>query len=202
MVDEIVKYVASHASWAGPMVFLLSFGESFVFLGLFVPSTAVMIAAGALIPSGTLNFWPLVIGCAAGAIAGDAICFWLGHRYGQLIAHTWPFARHPELLKRGLTVIQRHAGKSILIGRFFHPLRTIIPLAAGIARMPTRKFWIANILSVLVWAPALLLPGSLTVEALRVVHGAQFREWALLAVIVAASVLVWIVKRAYFMAKR
>ena len=63
MVHDIVDFIARHAIWAGPIMFLLSFGESFAFLSLLFPGTTVMVAAGAFIPSGILNFWPLVIGC-------------------------------------------------------------------------------------------------------------------------------------------
>jgi len=183
-------------------MFLLSFGESFAFLSLLFPGTTVMIAAGAFIPSGTLKFWPLVIACVTGATAGDAISFWLGRRYGHLIERLWPFTRHPELLARGFNFFQRNGGKSIFIGRFFGPLRAVIPLVAGISTMPANRFWIANILSALVWAPALLLPGTFTVTGLRLLHAATDREWALLAVSAALVVLaIWMAIKAYFAAR-
>ena len=59
----------------------------------------------------------------------------------------------------------RHGGKSVFIGRFFGPVRAVIPLAAGIMRMPPRLFWIANVTSALVWAPMLLLAGDGIAEA-------------------------------------
>jgi len=202
MVHEIVNFVAAHASWAGPIMFLLSFGESFAFLSLLFPGTTVMIAAGAFIPSGTLKFWPLVIACVTGATAGDAISFWLGRRYAHLIAQTWPFTRHPELLTRGFAFFQQQGGKSIFIGRFFGPLRAVIPLVAGISKMSPGRFWVANILSALVWAPALLLPGTFTVAGLRALHAVEDREWALLAVIAALIVVaIWMATKVYFTAR-
>lgn len=199
MVQDIVNFVAAHASWAGPIMFLLSFGESFAFLSLLFPGTTVMIAAGAFIPGGTLKFWPLVIACVTGATAGDAISFWLGRRYGHLIERVWPFTRHPELLTRGFAFFQRNGGKSIFIGRFFGPLRAVIPLVAGISKMSPGRFWVANILSALVWAPALLLPGTFAVAGLRVLHAAKEREWAPLAVLAALIVLaIWAAMKAYF----
>src|SRR5216683_3288370 len=50
-------------------------------------------------------------------------------------------------------------------GRFFGPMRAVIPLAAGIMRMPRGRFWVANIASALVWAPMLLLVGDAVGEA-------------------------------------
>ena len=58
----------------------------------------------------------------------------------------------------------RHGGKSVFIGRFFGPVRAVIPLAAGVMRMPRGRFWFANVTSALVWAPMLLLAGDLVGE--------------------------------------
>jgi membrane protein DedA with SNARE-associated domain len=196
MVHDIVDFIGRHASWAGPIMFGLAFGESFAFLSLLFPGTTIMIAAGAFIPGGTLDFWPLVIGCVTGAIAGDAISFWLGRRYGYLIARVWPFSRRPELLARGFAFFERHGGKSVFIGRFFGPLRAVIPLVAGIARMPSRRFWLANVLSALVWAPVLLLPGALTVWAARSLQIEREWQWISIAAIAAAvAIAIWAARK-------
>jgi len=55
---------------------------------------------------------------------------------------------------------ERHGGKSVFIGRFFGPIRAVIPLAAGIMQMPRGRFWFANVTSALVWAPMLLFVGD------------------------------------------
>ncbi len=70
---------------------------------------------------------------------GDAISYWLGLRYGHLTETRWPFTRHPELLPRGYAFFDRHGVKSVFIGRFFGPLRAVIPLVAGITRMPRAR---------------------------------------------------------------
>lgn len=46
------------------------------------------------------------------------------------------------------------------IGRFFGPLRAVIPLVAGICAMPKHYFQLANLLSAMVWAFAILAPGA------------------------------------------
>jgi membrane protein DedA with SNARE-associated domain len=51
------------------------------------------------------------------------------------------------------------------MGRFFGPIRAIVPLVAGLLHMPPHRFYIANVLSALIWAPAYLLPGMLLGEA-------------------------------------
>ena len=51
---------------------------------------------------------------------------------------------------------------AIFIGRFFGPLRASVPLVAGIFRMPSLQFQIANFTSAFVWAAALLTLGDWT----------------------------------------
>jgi membrane protein DedA with SNARE-associated domain len=196
MIHEIVDFIGRHAIWAGPIMFAVAFGESFAFASLLFPGTAIMIAAGAFIPSGTLGPWPLLIGCIAGATSGDAVSYWLGRRYGHLVERVWPFPRHPELLARGYAFFERHGGKSVFIGRFFGPLRAVIPLVAGITKMPTARFWIANVTSAFVWAPALLLPGALTALFVQSLHVAKDVKWLLLAVLIALIVgAIWAVRK-------
>ncbi len=196
MIHDIIAFIGRHAVWAGPIMFAVSFGESFAFVSLLIPGTAIMLAAGAFIPSGTLHVWPLLIGCIAGATTGDAISFWLGHRYGHLVERVWPFTRHPEMLKRGHAFFERHGGKSVFIGRFFGPFRAVVPLVAGISKMPTVRFWVANMSSALVWAPMLLLPGVLTATFVHTLHVAKSLEWLLLATVLMLIVgALWAVKK-------
>ena len=76
----------------------------------------------------------------------------------------WPFTRQPHLLSTGILFFQRHGGKSVFIGRFFGPIRAVVPLVAGIMQMRRDHFWLANVTSALVWAPMLLLAGDLVGE--------------------------------------
>jgi membrane protein DedA with SNARE-associated domain len=119
-----------------------------------------MVAAGALVPSGALSRWPLLFAGAIGATMGDALSYWIGARFKHVVPRLWPFTRHPDWLDRGHAFFTRHGGKSVFIGRFFGPVRAVIPLAAGMMEMPTRNFWVANIGSAIVWAPAVALPGA------------------------------------------
>ncbi len=165
IVHTFVHFIRLHAAWAGPAMFVVSFGESFVGLSLLFPGTTIMVIAGTLVrwplnPHGVLDVWPLLVGGILGAVTGDAISFWFGRRFGHLLEQHWYFVRHPELLARGYSFFERFGTASVFVGRFFGPVRAAIPLVAGIMEMSWRQFWIANIGSALVWAPALLLLGT------------------------------------------
>jgi membrane protein DedA with SNARE-associated domain len=160
LVQPTLAFVAQHADWAVAIMFVAAFGESLAFLSLLFPGTTLLIAAGTLMSAGTLPYVPVVLGAIAGAVLGDALSFWVGRRWGGGIARIWPFTRHPDLLPSGIAFFERHGGKSVFIGRFFGPMRAVIPLAAGVLRMEPGRFWLANIVSAVVWAPMLLLVGD------------------------------------------
>jgi len=160
LVQPALSFIAAHANWAAAIMFLTAFGESFAFLSLLFPGTTLLIAAGTLMSGGTLPYTPVLIGAVLGATLGDTVSYWLGRRFGPGIARLWPFTRHPEMLPNGNRFFARHGGKSVFIGRFFGPVRAVIPLAAGVMEMPRGRFWAANFGSALVWAPMLLFVGD------------------------------------------
>ena len=161
LAEPLLDFIRTHQDWAVAVIFIMAFGESLAFLSLLFPGTTLLIAAGALIKGGTLPFLPIMLAAVIGAVLGDSVSYWIGRRFGGAIARVWPFSRNPELLPAGMRFFERHGGKSVFIGRFFGPVRCVIPLAAGIMMMPRGRFWVANVTSALVWAPMLLLAGDL-----------------------------------------
>ncbi len=158
-LQPLFDWIAQHPTWAGLIVFLIALIESLAIVGLFIPGAVLMLAIGALIGTDTLAFWPTFWWAVAGAVVGDGVSFWLGHHYKQRLRCLWPFSRYPALLDHGERFLAQHGGKSVLFGRFFGPARAIVPVSAGIMGMSPSRFFIANVLSALVWAPAFLLPG-------------------------------------------
>ncbi|HEY2446098.1 MAG TPA: DedA family protein [Rhizomicrobium sp.] len=198
-IAAVVAFIAHHAAWTFPIMFVTAFGESFVFLSLLFPGTTIIVAAGLLIPGRTLPLFPLLSGAILGAVLGDTVSWWLGLHYGHLLDKSWPFTRHPELLVQGRSFFRRFGVASVFIGRFFGPLRATIPLLAGISKMPPLPFWLSNIASAAIWAPALLLPGSAIVLLMDDLPTSRF--WKLvagIALIVCLGIGAWFVRRRLF----
>jgi membrane protein DedA with SNARE-associated domain len=156
----LADFVRQHQSWAAPIAGLLAFAESLAFLSLIIPAWSALVAIGALVGAGSLDFAPVWIAGAVGAALGDWISFWLGYRYKERVGHIWPLSRYPHMLRRGVRFFQRWGAVGIAIGRFSGPLRATVPVAAGIFEMPWLIFQIANFTSAFLWAGALLAPGA------------------------------------------
>lgn len=158
--DTIVEFVRHHESWAPFVAAALAFGESIAFLSLLVPATVILVGIGALVGTADLPFWTIWLGAALGAAVGDALSYWIGWRFKYAAFRVWPLSRHPEMITRGERFFHRFGPWAVFIGRFFGPARAVIPLIAGIFRMPAILFQSANLASAFLWAFVLLAPGA------------------------------------------
>ncbi len=157
----ILDFVRAHQEFAAPIVGLLAFGESLALVSLLIPATVMLIGIGALIGASGIDFWPIYFGAVVGAGLGDWLSYWLGRHYHAQIARMWPLSKKPELLPKGHAFFEKWGWPGVFIGRFFGPLRAIVPLVAGTCDMPHVPFQIANWSSAFLWAGLLLAPGAL-----------------------------------------
>lgn len=170
MISQVAAFITTHGVWAAPIIGMLAFGESLAVIGLFIPATTLMIAVGGLIGTGTLNGIP-VIGCAiVGAALGDWISYLMGRRVGPSIYRRWPLNRHKLAVARARLFFRRFGFATIFLGRFLGPMRAIVPLVAGVMKMPRRPFQIANVTSAVVWVPALFAPGYLAAKSMGAIE--------------------------------
>lgn len=197
---QVVDCIVSSRGWAGPLVAGLAFAESMAVLGLLVPFTAVLVASGVLLASGTLDPWVVLPWGIAGASLGDAVSYWIGRRLGHRVHRLWPFSRDPELLARGHRFFLRWGVLSVCLGRFFGPLRAVVPLVAGMMEMPQTRFQLANVGSAIVWLPALMLPGAIAGSLFEHVPG--FGEQAFAYVFIAFAALPVLVGLVCWLRKR
>lgn len=164
MLEQILhgmtEFVKEHQVWAAPLVFFFAFGESLAVLSLFLPATALLLAMGVLIGETGIPFLPVWLAAIAGAYCGDWISYFVGFYYKERIGYMWPLRKYPDLLVRGHDFFERWGIYSVFLGRFFGPLRAIVPLVAGITAMPKMPFQFTNFASAVVWATVMLAPGA------------------------------------------
>lgn len=160
-IQPYLDYFSQNPGWAIAIVFFIAFGEALLIIGLFVPSTAVLVGAGMLVGTGHLEFWPVFLATTIGAIAGDQISYWAGRLFGERLKTMWPLNRYPQLVARGEDFVRSHGGKSIAIGRFVPGVKAVVPGIVGMFGMGQAYFATVNFSSGLVWAAAHIFPGML-----------------------------------------
>lgn len=195
MLSQFVDFLGAHQMLAIFFAFLVAFGEALLILGLFVPSTTVLVGLGALIGLGKMAFLPVFLATVAGAIAGDALSFWAGVHWKERIRTFWPFSRYGALMDKGEGFIARHGGKSIFIVRFIPGVKSVVPTIAGMMGMSVTRFALVNVGSAFVWAAAHLLPAIALGRGLQVAHTANPRFAILAGLGLAVALIGWAAMR-------
>ncbi len=162
--EAVLRFIGANGHLAPVVVFALAFGESLAFVSLLLPATAILLGAGGLLGAAGVGFWPVWAAAVLGAVLGDWVSYRLGYHFKSAIAGYWPLSRRPDLLARGQAFFARWGVLGVFLGRFFGPLRSAVPLVAGICAMPALPFQLANVASALIWALGVLAPGRLAIR--------------------------------------
>ncbi|REJ66733.1 MAG: DedA family protein [Planctomycetota bacterium] len=118
--------------------------------GLPIPEEIPIVAAGVLSAHGTLDpVWAFGV-CLLGALLGDAVVYSIGRYLG----HDF-FKRHPHLAKfvhedreqQMEQLIKKHGLRIFFAARFMVGVRAPIYLAAGVLRVPWRRFLAVDFVS-------------------------------------------------------
>ncbi|MDQ2069653.1 DedA family protein [Natronospira bacteriovora] len=165
LVAELGQWMRTHYILASLVIFLLLLLESLLLIGWFIPAVLLLIMAGGLIAVEALQPLPVLIAALSGAFIGASMNYWFGRHYRDRISSLWPFSRRPDLISRGRLFFRRYGSRSLFLARFTKPLRPLMPAVAGMVRMPPRRFYFANMLSIGVWAPGYLLLGFTAVSS-------------------------------------
>lgn len=123
-------------------------------VGLPLPASLLLTAAGAFAGGGQLDLMAL-LACAIGpTAAGNAIGYWLGRRGGAEVLERWGARLKigAETVVRAERFFARWGGLAVLLSRFpLSPLSPVINILAGAGRYPFRPFVLANLVGVTLW---------------------------------------------------
>jgi membrane protein DedA with SNARE-associated domain len=166
-------------------------------VGLPVPEETVLTLGGYLAWRGQLRFPMVVLVAIASAITGDNIGYWLGRAYGQRVLDRLT-ATSPKGAARARAFVLRHGALAVFAARFVTGLRFMAGPLAGSTGLPPGRFFTANLLGAVVYAPIVVGAGYAvgyglgdSIERLR--RGVGDAERVVLAVLALAAVGAWIV---------
>lgn len=186
-----IEHLGVLAYW---VVFLVSTLESTVVVGLIIPGTTIIIFVGFLVAQEVLDLGDVIWYVALGGIIGDAISFYLGRRGTNLFKNENKYLKAAYLAK-GEEFFGRWGSMSIVLARFIGPLRPMVPFAAGLSKMPAKKFLILNVLSGFAAAAVYVLIGYFFGEAWGRAHAWISHFKAGLLILVAALLAGYLIRK-------
>ena len=194
--QAVAAWIAANPGLTWAVAFTVATAESIVVVGALVPGTPILLALGAAASLGHASLPGIVAAAVTGAVVGDGVSYWLGHRHRDRLRGGWPFVGRPALLARGEAFFTRWGAAGVAFARFLPGVRAVVPVVAGMLGMRPAVFYVANVLSALVWAPLHVLPGA-AVGWLAAWHLPADLDDLALPAIVACGVSVWLLHRVW-----
>lgn len=162
--------------WGGYLILVaIVFCETGLLVGFFLPGDSLLITAGLVAATGTLDIWLLNLLLIPAAIIGDSVGYAIGYRAGPRL-----FTKEESLLFSRKHLIRtrefydRYGGKTIVLARFIPLIRTFAPVVAGIGQMQYRRFLFFNVFGGVLWVASLswagYLLGTLIPDISRYIH--------------------------------
>jgi membrane-associated protein len=148
------------------VLFAIVFTETGLLVGFFLPGDSLLITAGLVAATGTLDIWWLNGLLAAAAVAGDSVGYAIGWRAGsRLFTRPRSLLFNPRHVERTRAFYARHGAKTIVIARFVPIVRTFAPVVAGVGQMEYRRFLLYNVAGGVGWVTSMTWAGYLLGQA-------------------------------------
>ena len=151
-IEDFIAWIERNHDWLPLIMLVFAAAETTAFLSILIPSTAVLVAVGALAATGAVSFWPLWAGATLGAMIGSGFSYWLGRRFGSAVLQMRPLKDHPEMVEKTQLAFAKYGPVTILIGHFTTVFRPVVFLMAGMSAMTTARFLFWNSLGCVAWA--------------------------------------------------
>jgi membrane protein DedA with SNARE-associated domain len=182
--------------------FIVRHGEAFVFLyvladqlGVPVPAVPALLAMGALAAVGKISFPLALLLSVVASVGADLVWYTLGRtRGGGVLRLVCKVSLEPDsCVRRTENVFLRYGISALIFAKFVPGLSTVAPPLAGIVGVSLPRFVAYSSLAALLWAGAWGGLGYVAGDALERVVSQSGRLGTVLAVLVAAVVVGYVV---------
>lgn len=159
---DVEALITNAGTWGLVLVCAIVFVETGLLVGFLLPGDTLLVITGVLTFTGVIPFpiWFVVLCIFISAVAGDQLGYYIGKKSGPAIFERKSngfFSK--KSVARTQHFFDRFGGWAVTIARFIGVVRTIAPVAAGVGKMPYRKFLFFNILGAFLWGVGLTLLG-------------------------------------------
>lgn len=194
-MDHLIQIVKSlsqnHAFLCYLVVFLVSYLESFAFVGLIMPGAGFAFSIGIMAYHGFFNLSYLIIAGAIGAILADISSFYLAIFLKDKSVLLWLKKRYILYFEKGEIFFKKYGSISIFLGRFIGFTRPVIPFIAGLLKMDAKIFLTYCTLSGILWGIAYYGAGYLMGMGISLIPGKEIK----IILIIIALITIIVIKK-------
>ncbi len=130
-------------------------------LGIPLPGTTMLLAAGYMVGTGILNLWGTTAASVTACFLGTAGGYAIGRKYGgPLLGKVkWLRVSH-ERLRHMEHFFKRYGAKGVFFARFVSILHPVIGLLSGIGKTPLKPFLFYNFIGSVAYVALYTLAGK------------------------------------------
>lgn len=144
------------------IICLVVYGTTGLFFCFFIPSSAVVFAAGVLAATGDLhyNFFFVSGLLIAAAVLGNMTGYWFGRKVGPLLYKR----KDSKLFRRqhlaaAEAFYRKYGGLALTVGMFLPIIRTFAPIVAGMVRVNFRRLMLLTVAGSVLWILSFISAG-------------------------------------------
>lgn len=157
--EHLIQSFGTFALWGIALVIVIETGLLFPFL----PGDSLLFTAGLFAGRGDIDVpvWAVALILGLAALIGPQSGFWIGRLAGPRIFRR-PDSRFfkQAYIHKTHAFFNKYGGRAIVLGQFVPFVRTYIPVAAGVGKMPYPRFLGFNVIGALVWGVGVTLLGA------------------------------------------
>ena len=154
-------FIDRYGTWALAAICVVIIVETGL-LFPFLPGDSLLFTAGLFTGTGQIHLpiWAVAGIIGAAAFIGPQSGYWIGRLSGPKIFNR-PDSRFfkKAYIDRTHAFFERYGGRAIVLAQFVPFVRTYIPVAAGVGKMPYSRFVRFNIIGALVWGVGVTMLG-------------------------------------------
>lgn len=153
-IIEFIETIGYVGTWA------VLFIEGAFFFGIFFPGDSLLFPIGILASQHVFNLWIMLPGCAIAAFLGNLAGYEIGKRWGPMLIQKYGEKYiKPHYLKKCDYFFEKYGAFTVVIARFIHFARTLVPFMAGMSHMNYGLFLAYSALGAILWAVGIPLLG-------------------------------------------
>lgn len=164
----VARAVGGHLTL--PLIVLVR-GLPFLGLVLIRPTEATLAIGGAQASAGRLPWTLLFAAAVVGAVLADLLSYALGRTLGDAALTRFASHRHGHrfagAIDRSRRGVERHGAIAVALARPTVVGHGVVPVLAGIGRLPVPRYLVASAAGATLWAAAWLGGGVAAAAALR-----------------------------------